>query len=112
MGADAGQARDGHDGSERSRLVENQPEGVGCASGACSCPAVPYAGEPFELINDLWLLWDQRRQCLHDKAARTVVAKKGPLVAQGAPAVAGYPGGGAPYPGYGVYPGYPGSPPV
>jgi hypothetical protein len=23
----------------------------------------------------LWLLWDRQRQCLHDKAARTVVVK-------------------------------------
>jgi uncharacterized RDD family membrane protein YckC len=60
---------------------------------------VPYAGGPFELINMLWLLWDQRRQCLHDKAARTVVAKKSLLAARG-PAQGGYPGGGAPYPGY------------
>jgi uncharacterized RDD family membrane protein YckC len=27
----------------------------------------------FFLIDNLWLLWDRRRQCLHDKVARTVV---------------------------------------
>ncbi|MCW2915953.1 MAG: domain containing protein [Actinomycetia bacterium] len=35
----------------------------------CSC---------FGLINVLWILWDPRRQCLHDKAAKTVVMKVNP----------------------------------
>lgn len=52
---------------------------------------VPYAGGIFALINELWLLWDDRRQCLHDKAARTVVVKKNLLDGQGAPHP-GYPG--------------------
>lgn len=39
-------------------------------------PAVPVAGGIFGLLNELWLLWDPQRQCLHDKAARTVVVKK------------------------------------
>jgi uncharacterized RDD family membrane protein YckC len=30
------------------------------------------------LINALWCLWDDRRQCLHDKVAKTVVAKVHP----------------------------------
>jgi uncharacterized RDD family membrane protein YckC len=30
----------------------------------------------FDLLNELWLTWDPRRQCLHDKAAHTVVIKK------------------------------------
>jgi uncharacterized RDD family membrane protein YckC len=38
-------------------------------------PAVPSVGGLFALINESWLLWDPRRQCLHDKAARTVVVK-------------------------------------
>jgi uncharacterized RDD family membrane protein YckC len=38
-------------------------------------PAVPSVGALFALINEAWLLWDPRRQCLHDKAARTVVVK-------------------------------------
>jgi uncharacterized RDD family membrane protein YckC len=38
-------------------------------------PLVPFAGGLFALLNELWLLWDQQRQCLHDKAARTVVIK-------------------------------------
>jgi uncharacterized RDD family membrane protein YckC len=33
----------------------------------------------FGLLNELWLLWDPQRQCLHDKAAHTVVVKvRGP----------------------------------
>ena len=38
-------------------------------------PVVPSVGGLFALINEAWLLWDPRRQCLHDKAARTVVVK-------------------------------------
>jgi len=38
-------------------------------------PAVPSVGGLFALVNESWLLWDPRRQCLHDKAARTVVVK-------------------------------------
>jgi uncharacterized RDD family membrane protein YckC len=38
-------------------------------------PVVPSVGGLFALINESWLLWDPRRQCLHDKAARTVVVK-------------------------------------
>ena len=42
-------------------------------------PLVPFVGGLFGLLNELWLLWDPRRQCLHDKAARTVVVKvRGP----------------------------------
>jgi uncharacterized RDD family membrane protein YckC len=39
-------------------------------------PIVPFAGSLFSLLNELWLTWDPRRQCLHDKAAHTVVIKK------------------------------------
>jgi uncharacterized RDD family membrane protein YckC len=42
-------------------------------------PAVPSVGALFALVNESWLLWDPRRQCLHDKAARTVVVKTGML---------------------------------
>ena len=45
-------------------------------------PAVPSVGALFALINESWLLWDPRRQCLHDKAARTVVVKTSMLAAQ------------------------------
>jgi uncharacterized RDD family membrane protein YckC len=39
-------------------------------------PIVPFVGWLFDLLNELWLTWDPRRQCLHDKAAHTVVIKK------------------------------------
>ena len=42
-------------------------------------PVVPSVGGLFALINESWLLWDPRRQCLHDKAAGTVVVKKSTL---------------------------------
>jgi uncharacterized RDD family membrane protein YckC len=38
-------------------------------------PVLPVVGTIFAVLNDLWLLWDRRRQCLHDKAARTIVIK-------------------------------------
>jgi uncharacterized RDD family membrane protein YckC len=45
-------------------------------------PIVPLVGGLFALINELWLLWDRQRQCLHDKAAKTVVIKvRGPNAA-------------------------------
>ncbi len=37
--------------------------------GLCAC---------IGLIDVLWLLWDERRQCLHDKVAGTVVRKMVP----------------------------------
>ncbi|MFS2292826.1 MAG: RDD family protein [Actinomadura sp.] len=39
--------------------------------GICGC---------IGLINVLWILWDPRKQALHCKVARTVVAKAGPNV--------------------------------
>ncbi len=38
-------------------------------------PVIPLAGSVFWLLDALWLTWDRRRQCLHDKAARTIVVK-------------------------------------
>ena len=35
--------------------------------------AVPYIGYLYWLLDSLWPLWDQRKQALHDKMARTVV---------------------------------------
>jgi uncharacterized RDD family membrane protein YckC len=52
-------------------------------------PVVPYAGVWFSILDLSWLLWDNRRQCLHDKAARTVVVKKYALTTPAA-ATAGY----------------------
>ena len=40
-------------------------------------PVVPLVGSVFWLLDALWLTWDRRRQCLHDKAARTIVVKTG-----------------------------------
>jgi uncharacterized RDD family membrane protein YckC len=33
----------------------------------------PLAGGVFQIVDALWCLWDPNRQCLHDKAASTVV---------------------------------------
>jgi uncharacterized RDD family membrane protein YckC len=38
-------------------------------------PLIPLGGTVFAIVNELWLLWDRRRQCLHDKVARTIVIK-------------------------------------
>jgi uncharacterized RDD family membrane protein YckC len=58
----------------------NPSIGAGPACGRAAiyafAPLIPIAGSLFELINELWLTWDPRRQCLHDKAAHTVVVKK------------------------------------
>ena len=53
--------------------------GAGAAGGRAAIyaliPLVPFVGSLFGLFNDLWLTWDPRRQCLHDKAAHTVVVR-------------------------------------
>jgi uncharacterized RDD family membrane protein YckC len=81
----------------------------GAAAGRAAVYAfpsiVPFVGGLFALLNELWLLWDGRRQCLHDKAARTVVVKT-----HGSTAGYGQPGYGQPadpygQPGYGQPPG-------
>jgi uncharacterized RDD family membrane protein YckC len=38
-------------------------------------PVIPLLGTFFAVLNDLWLTWDRRRQCLHDKAASTIVVR-------------------------------------
>jgi uncharacterized RDD family membrane protein YckC len=57
----------------------NPSVGAGAACGRAAiyalAPLIPLAGSLFELLNLLWLTWDPRRQCLHDKAAHTVVIK-------------------------------------
>lgn len=40
-------------------------------------PVIPVLGTCFAVLNELWLLWDRRRQCLHDKAAGTIVVRTG-----------------------------------
>ncbi len=37
--------------------------------------AIGAMGSVLALADDLWLLWDPRRQCLHDKVAQTVVVR-------------------------------------
>jgi uncharacterized RDD family membrane protein YckC len=58
----------------------NPNVGAGAACGRAAiyafAPLIPLVGSLFELLNELWLTWDPRRQCLHDKAAHTVVVKK------------------------------------
>jgi uncharacterized RDD family membrane protein YckC len=56
----------------------NLGSGAACGRAAiyAFAPLIPLLGSLFELLNELWLTWDPRRQCLHDKAAHTVVIKK------------------------------------
>jgi uncharacterized RDD family membrane protein YckC len=59
--------------------------GAGAAGGRAAVYAlpsiVPFVGWLFGLLNELWLLWDPNRQCVHDRAARTVVISKHYLAA-------------------------------
>jgi uncharacterized RDD family membrane protein YckC len=54
--------------------------GTGAAGGRAAIYAlpsiVPLIGWIFGLVNELWLLWDASRQCVHDHAAHTVVINK------------------------------------
>jgi uncharacterized RDD family membrane protein YckC len=51
----------------------------GAAAGRAALYAFGRLISLFGLLNELWLLWDPQRQCLHDKAAHTVVIKvRGP----------------------------------
>lgn len=36
---------------------------------------IPAVGWMAQTLDYLWMLWDPQRQCLHDKAARTIVVK-------------------------------------
>jgi len=47
-------------------------------------PAIPFIGFFFWLIDNLFLTWDPKRQCLHDKIAATLVVKKEAVVTQAA----------------------------
>ena len=44
-------------------------------------PVIPLLGTFFAALNELWLTWDRRRQCLHDKAAHTIVVRTDQAVA-------------------------------
>lgn len=51
--------------------------GAACGRAAIYAliPLAPTVGLLLWVLDLLWLLWDPRRQCLHDKAARTVVVR-------------------------------------
>ena len=59
---------------------------LGAAGGRAAIyallPLVPLVGWIFGIVNELWLTWDPRRQCVHDKGANTVVVKKEYLSSQ------------------------------
>ncbi len=70
-------------GTKVVRASDRSKVGGGAAGGRAAVyalpPIVPIVGGLFALINELWLLWDRQRQCIHDKAAHTVVIKaRGP----------------------------------
>jgi uncharacterized RDD family membrane protein YckC len=56
------------------------PIGAAAAGGRAAVYAlpsvVPVLGWIFGLVNEMWLLWDAHRQCLHDHAAHSVVINK------------------------------------
>jgi uncharacterized RDD family membrane protein YckC len=53
-------------------------QAVGRFAGQDLLAAVPNIGGFYGLLDSLWLLWDPRRQCLHDKIARTAVVDRRP----------------------------------
>lgn len=67
----------------RVRVVRRDGRrGVGTATAAVrwlvsgAAPSVPWVGGLFGILDGLWLLWDRPwRQCLHDKAAATIVVR-------------------------------------
>ena len=61
--------------SARDRSKISGGTAAGRAAVYALIPVVPLIGSVFTLLDELWLLWDRRRQCLHDKAARTIVVK-------------------------------------
>jgi uncharacterized RDD family membrane protein YckC len=84
-------------GTQVVRADTRAPIGGGAACGRAAVyallPNVPYAGSLFWLINVLWLTWDPKRQCLHDKAASTIVVKKSMLTPPPAQPYGNWPGG-------------------
>ena len=52
---------------------------VGVTTSVFSLSAVlGLAGTILSVLDPAWLLWDKRRQCIHDKVADTVVVLKRP----------------------------------
>jgi uncharacterized RDD family membrane protein YckC len=58
---------------------DRSPISSGAAAGRAAVftlpSVVPLFGGMFTLLDELWLLWDRHRQCLHDKAAHSIVIK-------------------------------------
>ena len=58
-------------------LARPAPLSAGTSWARAACfwlvPLVPWLGGLTQLLNELWCLWDQDRQCLHDKVVQTVV---------------------------------------
>ena len=73
--------------SARDRSKISGGTAAGRAAMYTLVPLVPLVGSVYGLLDSLWLLWDRRRQCLHDKAAHTIVVKTR------------FPAGGPPQPG-------------
>ena len=64
-------------GTPASQAYPTYPQpGCGPRCRPRAGPVGALVGSLFALVNELWLTWDPRRQCLHDKAAHTVVIKK------------------------------------
>jgi uncharacterized RDD family membrane protein YckC len=61
--------------SIRVRSVSGGRASYGQAVGRRLVAVVFNVLSPIGLIDVLWPLWDERRQCLHDKAASTVVER-------------------------------------
>jgi uncharacterized RDD family membrane protein YckC len=95
-------------GTKVVRASDRSKVSAGAAGGRAAVfalpPVVPFVGGLFALLNELWLLWDRQRQCIHDKAAKTVVIKaRGPNAAYSQPGgyqPGGNPAGGNPAGGY------------
>ena len=87
-------------GTKVVRASDRSKVSGGAAGGRAAVfalpPIVPLVGGFFALLNELWLLWDRQRQCLHDKAARTVVVKTRGPNASAYIQPGGYPAGGYP----------------
>ena len=70
--------------SARTRAPVSGGAACGRAAIYALVPLIPLGGF-FSLADELWLLWDPQRQCLHDKAASTVVVKTAMLTAPAGP---------------------------
>jgi uncharacterized RDD family membrane protein YckC len=62
--------------------LTGEPVGFGRSIQRWALPGLPLLVGgwllPLQLLDSAWCLWDKRRQCLHDKSARTVVVTAPP----------------------------------